>query len=767
MNIAPRNGRGSAHWASLKTRSQAIVAAVLGAIIFQICPSGLAAKEPGEPTTVEILPFARGNSDPLINAGPSGAAGRPGVAASGSDDWVAIAQSALPGLLTLSLIPYQHVRVAAQPGRISLHGFSPLDQTNIARSPVVHVDFFVRGFITLRDEKVSINATIGNRTTGKSKTLKSVVVHVDRLFYGAQELAFAIANEIAHETGATFKPRSIALACIREDKAAEAIDLEPVIWRGIVAVLHNLILASRDRRIRWAFAQNEGCLSATDLRDLAKRQQADAVIAFSPKFLKEQRTVYNGAVKSTVHIPGEDRRIPIPDIALTSGTLIVNDEELTRQLVTLFTVILAPTGAWTTSDIPATDETASKYLEIGKRISATQDEASNRTMALEDYFYSMALSRPKELSKSQTSDAEFQLARIRLKQGRLDDAAALLESTARNAPNFEVLLMRADLSFQRGQYGESKDQFRQVIRSFPNRREAYERLATLLALRNDEDEAAQVYRDLIRIAPAASMTAYRGLAKLSLAKGDWLAQETWQEAASFLDAGIRNLSDASQQLDLQQALSDLYADAGRAFSVNRNDQTALLFLDKSISVIPSVKAHFYRAGLHYTRNLDDALADYSAAVALAESAPTMTPEYIGSKLAILEILTLQGKYDAAISYADHTARIFAASLETLSFEPVVRLIGLAAKIAGNRPDFRLDIEDLRTISSNSSRDYVFGSYIWRFDAIDDFVKTNPRIPESFKCLFEQASLLVQVKASQAASQLDRCPRVHEQSERGR
>src|SRR5262249_49600020 len=149
-----------------------------------------------------------------------------------------------------------------------------------------------------------------------------------------------------------------------------------------------------------------------------------------------------------------------------------------RHLRTLLAVILDPTGDWRTTDIPATDATASKYLEMAKQLSASQNKASNRSAALKDYFFSMAVSRAKELSQPQASDARFELARIRIAQGRLeeagkllDDATKLPEDPAARQPDFDVLFMQAELNFQRNQYEESKAQFRQIIRMFPRRTE--------------------------------------------------------------------------------------------------------------------------------------------------------------------------------------------------------------------------------------------------------------------------------------------------------
>jgi hypothetical protein len=143
--------------------------------------------------------------------------------------------------------------------------------------------------------------------------------------------------------------------------------------------------------------------------------------------------------------------------------------------------------------------------------------------------------------------------------------------------------------------------------------------------------------------------------------------------------------------------------------------------------------------------MDRAMADYAAVISLSETQapPAMTPEHIGSRLDMLEILTLRGQYHEAIARADETLTLFAANKEAMGLEPVVRLIKLAAKITGNVPSYRVDADELVTVSNNAPRRFTYGPFYWRFDTIDQFVADQPGVPDHLKCLFRQVSQAVQ------------------------
>src|SRR5262249_21431876 len=209
------------------------------------------------------------------------------------------------------------------------------------------------------------------------------------------------------------------------------------------------------------------------------------------------------------------------------------------------------------------------------------------------------------------------------------------------------------------------------------------------------------------------------------------------EPAAILEAGQTGLRDEKQRLDLMRDLSALYADAGRTRYLKEDYSAAIELLDKSIAVMPTSKGYFFRANTYYRfaqkerqpENRALAIADYRQVVQIAEAAkqPAVNPEYIGSLLTILELFTLETRYTEAIAWADHAVEIFNANKEALSFESVARLIRLAAKIAGDKPDYRQDAEELDKMMTVVSRAYSFGSFVWEFEPVDDFMKTNPNI----------------------------------------
>jgi tetratricopeptide (TPR) repeat protein len=463
----------------------------------------------------------------------------------------------------------------------------------------------------------------------------------------------------------------------------------------------------------------------------------------------------------------EDRHILMPGVTIDPTKRTIDDVEAAQQLLNLFTVILGPTGTWKTGQIPS-ERSANAYLTMARQI----DGNSKQSLALQDYFYSMAIDRSSELSKKQGGDARVQLARVRLSQDRQDDADHFLRTAASLDPdNLNIRLAQAELNVQRGRYGDAITQYKSIVSNFPEKIEVYERLATLMILRNDNEGAAGIYQELIKKAPDASVAAYRGLARLSLRRQGTTSTTNWNQAAAFLETGIRKLNDRNQRSELSKELSDLYADAGRESLVAKSYQTALEFLSKSIATAPSVKAYWYRANTYYEmayRNAERAdlveinrklaLSDYEMIVALADSSNpvVVTPEYIGSRLSILEIFTLQERYTEAIAAADTTIEIFKANKDASNLEPVARLIRLAAKIAANMPDYRQDVDELRLISGGGVRRYSFGSYFWIFDAIDNFVETRPNVPDGLKCLYRQMSRLVQLEPMEPEARSSAC-----------
>jgi tetratricopeptide (TPR) repeat protein len=237
------------------------------------------------------------------------------------------------------------------------------------------------------------------------------------------------------------------------------------------------------------------------------------------------------------------------------------------------------------------------------------------------------------------------------------------------------------------------------------------------------------------------------LARIALLKASWQTPQVWKEAASFLQSGIANLTDEAQRRQLRQELASLYADAGRALNLSKKYPEALEFLNKSIEVMPSVRGHFYRATtyLNTPGQSQRVRDDYRAVIALTEAAdpPTYTPEYIGSKLDLLESLIIDGKYNEAISGAEETLKRFRSSKDSAALEPVVRLLMLSAKIAGGEPSYRVDVDELRVVADNSPRRYTYGSFEWQFGAIDKFIDNKPDIPNELRCLFREISQTVQ------------------------
>jgi tetratricopeptide (TPR) repeat protein len=705
--------------------------------------ASLATAEPLErPITFEILPFER--------AGPSIPGATAGADFVREDDPSATVQLALPGLLAAALIPYEYIKITAMPGS----GRSMIQDTKAdARSASsAQSEFFVRGFVNIRGKTAVINSNLASRVTGKSRRLNSVPMSIDRLNTGIELLAFLIASEIAREKNVTITRRSMVLACVLDN--AKVPQLEQTVRAGIPSLVRMLSLEAGAKPINWSAANKKGCFPIRALKELAKREKADAIVAIGATSHVKQEPGGDD-VQWAVYVAAEDKLIPMPDIGFNKKRVLLDEEKFLRQMATLLSAIVTVTGDWRTAEIPNATISASEYLNLAKETVADRRSQA----ALKDYFFTMAVSHSARLPDAEAGEAKLQLARIRLAQDRVGESAALLdEAAARNKGNFEIQLAQAELSLQRGQYDAAKTQYKELTRRFPASVETQERFATLLTLLNDEEGAAAAYRSLIDVAPDKSPVPYRGLAKISLAKGNWQGRERWLEAAAFLEAGIAKLKDEAQRAELRKELAALYADAGRAFYLKKEYPEALDFLGKSIATVPSVKAHFNRAATYSKQadKLDLMLADYQAVITLTESESPrlLTPEYIGSRLDLIETLTLQGKYEDAILRSDETLKIFTSNPETVSLEPVVRHIKLAAKIAGKVPSYRLDADELRTVAANSPRRYSFGSYFWIFDPIDEFVANGPDIPENLKCLFKQISESVQSKSERGNTKLE-------------
>jgi tetratricopeptide (TPR) repeat protein len=726
----------------------AVAAATIGASL--ISPLGAAAEAIDRPITLEILPVETAAS-PALQNGTVRTSGATSQDSSRPDGQTAVLQQAFPGVLTAALIPYHHIQVITLPGRPRLQELGSDDRRQVNRTTseiAKPSEFFVRSFVVVRGNHIVVNAVLNNRATGQVRRLNPATIGIDRVNTDVEPLAFIIANEIAKQKGVRFMPRSIYVACGRDSALPDAQDLEQAVQHTIASLARMLTLESGAKRIDWSTFEEKDCSPLQRLEELAKRERADALVVLYPRrAANHQEPAAVATIRWTIDIIAAGKRIPMADIAVQSTTPGADVGEFARQTTSLLSAIMTVAGEWRLADIPDLGEGAKEYLALGKRVAVDRNESPTRSEALQDYFFSIAVSRAAELSDTDASQAKFHLARIRLTQGRTKEVATLLsEADAQDRDNFDICMAQAELSFQLGRYDEAKERYADVIRRFPQRVEAYERLAVALTLRNEDEPAAQVYRNLKAAIPDA-LVAYRGLARISLTKGSWLSGETWNEAASFLEDGIRTLSDEGQRLQLKQELASLYADAGRAYYVRKDYRTALKFFDKSIAKTPSVRTHFYRAMTRYKEPGDAAqvLEDYSAVISLTEqeSPPSFTPEYIGSKLGALEILTLHGPTVDAIARAEETLGLFTANKDLMSFEPVVRLIKLAAKIAGNIPSYRLDADDLRIVSNNSPRRYTYGSFYWQFDDVDQFIANHHGIPENLKCLYKQISHSVQ------------------------
>ena len=703
------------------------------------------------PITLEILAFERSEIAPL-NGGSAQ------IESAARNAQTTSVHLALSGILAGALGRYPHVQiVAVAGGSVAPEGGQEGSATSRGKeASATQAEFAVRGFVTVRGREIIINSTVYNRTTGKSRRLNATSARVDRLNTDVGPLAFFIANEIASQKNIAFNPHSIVAACMRESASSKPSDLERAIRRGMAGMVRSLTLETLGNLIDWTTAGKKECSAPTNLGEFAKKEHADALILFTPQSVAKRAIVKSHVVKWEVYIAKENKRIPMPDITVDIANPILDDDALAGRVATLFAGITSITGDWRTSEIPGAEAKATTYLDYGKQSLSKREQAPTRMAALQDYFFTMAVARADELTKTEASEAKFYLARVRLAQGRNEEAAILLaEAAAQDESNFDVLLATADLNFRSGEHERAQQRYDEIIRRFPTRVEGYERLAALLRLQNEDEAAAQVYRKLIAANPEASFVGYRGLARSSLEKGSWRSKETWKEAASLLQDGINKLKDERQQAQLKKELATLYADAGQASYVNKQYKDSLEFLKQSVAIMPSVTTRIYLGNTYYALDdLEGAAQEYSAAFSLTEREnPTViTPEYIGSRLAVLEILTLQKKYDDAIKWGEETLRRFTANKDAMTLEPVVRLIKLAAKIAGDVPSYRIDAEELRIVSDNSPHLYAFGSFRWVFDTIDDFVANESSISDSKKCLFKQISQSVQSSPSQRTAQ---------------
>jgi tetratricopeptide (TPR) repeat protein len=612
------------------------------------------------PITLEISVFERLQDTPLNGGGSQ-------IESAGRDARAASVRLALPGILAGALAGYPHVQIVAVAGRSAVP-----EGGQATAAP--QAEFTVRGVVTVRGREVIINSAVYNRTTNKSRRLNATRVRIDRLNTDIDPLAFVIAAEIATQKKIVFKTHSTVAACMRESASSKPSDLERAVRRDMAGLVRSLTLESLGNRINWTTAGKKECSPPINLEELAKTAHADAIILLTLQSVAKRSSAGRAVVKWEIYITEEKKRIPMPDIALDVANPILDDDGLAGQVATLFAAIMSITGDWRTSEIPAAEAKASTYLEYGKQSLSKGDQAPARLAALQDYFFTMAVARAGELTKSEASEAKLYLARVRLAQGRNKEAAILLdEAAAQDEGNFDVLLARADLSFRRGQQEDASQKYEEIIREFPTRVEGYERLAAALTLQNKDEAAAQVYRRLVAVNPESSFVGYRGLAETSLQKGSWRTKETWTEAASLLQDGIGKLKDQTQQAQLQKELATLYADAAQASFVSKQYQDSLEFLKQALAIMPTLTTHMSLGNTYSALgDLEGAVREYSAVVSLTErdNTPAMTPEYIGSRLAVLEILTLQKKYDDAIKWGEETLRRFTANKDAMTFEPV-------------------------------------------------------------------------------------------------
>lgn len=729
------------HRSGLSSRFRLLQCAAAAAVVSLLLPAGSVLAQQvvdAPPVTLEILPFERAPTPATRLVSESSAA------FDVTDDRTDSVQSALPGVLAAALLPYRHIRVTAG-GRMGAPDSNSDRRARSQGGSDNQAEFFVRGTFVVRENEVALDPVLGNRKTGRSRRLKQTVLRVDRL--NADALAYAVASEVAQQKQIAFSPRSIALACIRDGAPGKAANVETAIQSSATTILRNLFLNTDSRIVRWSIVATKTCLPPGSLQELAKKEKADALLVLTPSPAPPKSSSGPPTARSALYILALDKHLATPDVPIDPKTGTLNVDKLARQTHTLLGVVMTSTGAWKKPDLPAAGEGAAAYLNSSRQNLAARAKGAAVPIGLLDYLLSMALARVSELSTADAGDARFQLARIRLAQGRVDEAAVLIdEAAAQNQDNFQIRLARAEFDLQRGRSDEAVAQYRELIKAFPTRREAYERLAANLNQRDENQDAAQVYQALVAAVPDAGVAAYRGLAKISLMEGDWHAPEAWDKAASFLQAGLGSLKDGAQRQQLQRELATLYADAGRSYYVKKEYLAALRFFDKSIEVVPSQRTHFYRGNTYYAADdLERALADYLAVISLADaqSPVAITPEYIGSRLSALEILTVQRKYDEAIRRADETLRLFKANIDAANMEPVVLLIRLAAKLAGNDPSYRIDLEELRSVADHLPRRYSFGSFVWLFDTIDEFVASEPSVPAELKCAFKQISLNVQ------------------------
>jgi tetratricopeptide (TPR) repeat protein len=716
---------------------------VVALMVLQLTPAATQELEEPVPATLDILPFERTSSSGLASGTNPGTLDFSGGR-------IKAAQLSLPGALAANLIPYRHVRVTSLPGGpISTEnpGSAPDGDANNQDSgrPPKASDFLLRSLITAREDSLVITPTLGSRLTGRTRRLPPITVQMDKLGTDLEIFAFVIANEIAKQRNLSFKSRLIAVGCVREGPRVRP-ELERIVQGSTRSLLQNLASDSTIKVVRWSIIDQKTCFPPKQLADVARREKADALIIMAPAVASEGGVE---TVKTSVYIAEQDKRLSITDTVIARPKGTINIQGMAVQVNTLLGALLTYNGDWRSLLIPTTNENATPlvYLNLAQRQLAAGPERAALSPRLLDYLLTMAVARSGELTNLDASEANFNLARIRVAQGRVTEASALLDrATTEHQGNFNILLARAELNFENGHQNDAIAQFRDLVQRFPQKPEAYEQLASALRLQNDDDGAEQVYRDLIAQVPDAGIMAYRALAKITLTKGDWFLRSTWDESTAILQKAISQSMNETQKARLKQELGSLYADAGRAFDLKKDYPVALDFFSRSIDALPSTKAYFYRANVQATtRNQDGALFDYKQVIALAEAEHpfAVTPEYIGSRLGALELLTIENRSIDAIAWAEQTLATFRSDAEATRLEPVVLLIKLAAKLSANDATYRADVDQLQTIAESSPRRFTFGSYVWHFGTIDAFVNDSPSMQSEHKCLFRQVSQYVQ------------------------
>ena len=244
-------------------------------------------------------------------------------------------------------------------------------------------------------------------------------------------------------------------------------------------------------------------------------------------------------------------------------------------------------------------------------------------------------------------DLYFLKANVALKLHRLDDADAALDAVPNSADNAEARLIRADLDFQRGRYGDAEASYRAVAaeKSWG----AFARLAHFIAKMGDPDGADRLYQEAQDELTAKEL---RALAWLDVQRGFldfcrgrfadaqshyrradaaypgyWLVAEHIAEVSAAegrFDAAIvmlERLAAAVSRPDLAQAIGELHRLAGRSAA-------AAPWLGKALA---GYRQSAERGEVHYWHHLADYYAEVegngAAAIEWAQRDVQLRPHF--------------------------------------------------------------------------------------------------------------------------------------------